>query len=283
MTAGPLEPLAPRYVADRMAPLHRELVALLRALDPRDWSRPTMAGGWTVHDVAGHLLDGDLRKLSAYRDAHLPEPPEPIRTDRDLVRFINAQNAVGVQAIARFSPRVITDLLEASGAWVSDLFLGLAPHAPSLFPVSWAGEAESENWMDTGREYTERWHHQAQIRAAVGATPLLDAAWFEPVLDFSVRALPVAYRDVVVPAGASVTLVVSGGASWAWSVVRGSGRWQVFRGRPASPSAVVHLADADVWRVFHNAMDLQTARSVSRIEGDHALGEVLLSARSVIV
>ena len=59
-----MEPLSPVYTADLFAPLGAELVSLLRGLGESDWTRPTLAGAWRVRDVAAHLLDGDLRKLS---------------------------------------------------------------------------------------------------------------------------------------------------------------------------------------------------------------------------
>jgi hypothetical protein len=33
--------------------------------------------------------------------------------------------------------------------------------------VAWAGEAESKNWFHVARDYSEKWHHQQQIREAV--------------------------------------------------------------------------------------------------------------------
>ena len=113
----------------------------------------------------------------------------------DILAFIHALNATGVQYAERLSPRVIVDLLDVTGKWVADYVSSLPPHAPASISVLWAGERQSENWMDIGREYTERWHHQMQIRDAVGADPLLDARWLDPVLDLSVRALPRAYRE----------------------------------------------------------------------------------------
>src|SRR4051794_38940021 len=56
----PLSPLPPRYVADLFAPLHGELMTLLRGLAAADWERPTVVGAWRVRDIAAHLLDGDL-------------------------------------------------------------------------------------------------------------------------------------------------------------------------------------------------------------------------------
>ncbi len=46
-------------------PLHEELVRLLSGLSAADWERPTVAGTWRVRDVAAHLLDTDLRRISS--------------------------------------------------------------------------------------------------------------------------------------------------------------------------------------------------------------------------
>jgi hypothetical protein len=62
----------------------------------------------------------------------------------------------------------------AERATLAAAVAALPPHAEAPFGVAWAGETRSANWLDTGREYTERWHHQMQIRDAVGAPPLLE-------------------------------------------------------------------------------------------------------------
>ncbi|RPH55122.1 hypothetical protein EHM82_05890, partial [bacterium] len=211
-----LERLEPRYVAELFAPLHRELIAVLRGLTASDWDRPTVAGDWRVRDVAAHLLDGDLRKLAMHRDGHSFGPDRPFRGYGDIVEFINAINASGVAFARRLSPRLLTDLLDVTGRWVAEFTESLDPHAPAAIPVAWAGESQSKNWMDTGREYTERWHHQMQIRDAVNAPGLLDGRWLDPLLDFSVRALPPAYAPLEAPDGTTITLTVPGDARWVW-------------------------------------------------------------------
>jgi hypothetical protein len=45
-------------------PLSSELGRLLRGLEPGDWARPTSAAAWSVRDVAAHLLDIELRRIS---------------------------------------------------------------------------------------------------------------------------------------------------------------------------------------------------------------------------
>jgi len=278
-----MQPLAPCYTADLFGPLSKQLVAVLRELTPAEWERPTLAGRWRVRDVAAHLLDGQLRTLSAQRDAHFVSPEGPIQTERELAAFINRLNADGLAYAARLSPRLVTDLLEVAGDWVALSVAGLDPHAPAVFPVSWAGETASENWMHTGREYTEHWHHQMQIRDAVSRPRLLEPQWMVPLLDISVRALPHAYASAPAPAGSVVTLQVTGETTGAWSITRDANRWRLTSGRPAQPDAIVTVAADNAWRMFYNGLAHDALAERVRVEGKTDLAAPLLRARSVIV
>lgn len=277
-----MQPLQPIETSPLFRPLLHELLALLRTLSADEWNHPTVAGGWRVRDVAAHLLDGDLRKLAACRDTHLLPPDRPIESDRDLAQFINGLNASGVGYAARLSPRLLTDLLAVTGGWVADLLASLDSRGPARFAVSWAGETRSENWMDTGREYTERWHHQAQIRDAVGAPRLLEPRWLDPLLDISVRALPVAYAGFDRPEGTMVSLIVGGATSPGWTLERHAGRWRLLSGLPDASHASLTL-EADVaWRLFYNALPALSPERFS-VKGDRTLLQPLFAARSVIL
>lgn len=278
-----MTPLAPCDTAHLFDPLHAELLAVLRALSADEWMRPTVAPQWRVRDVAAHLLDNQLRRLSAQRDGHVTPPDRPIASDRDLVAFINAFNAAGVAYVARLSPRVITDLLTQSGTQLAAVFATLDPNGPALYPVSWAGEQASVNWMDVGREYTEHWHHQMQIRDAVGRPRLLEPKWMVPLLDMSVRALPHAYAAIHAPSGTTITLAVTGETAGEWSLVRDVNQWQIQNGRPAAPDAIVTIAADDVWRLFYNALPESDRRQRVRVEGKTDLAAPLLRTRSVMV
>jgi uncharacterized protein (TIGR03083 family) len=278
-----LQPLSSYSAADRFRPLLDELLVLLRGLRPQDWERQTVAPQWRVRDVAAHLLDVDLRKIAVCRDDHSLPMDGPIDDDRDLARFINGLNASGVAYATRLSARLLTDLLELTGGWIATLVESLPPHEPARFAVSWAGESVSENWMDTGRDYTERWHHQAQIRDAVGARRLLEPGWLEPLLDISVRVLPRTYAALDAPPGSTISLVVEGETNGSWTLERGETGWRVLRGRADAPAAIVRVAADDVWRLFYNALPLDEIRARVAIEGDATLAQPLLRARSVIL
>lgn len=278
-----MKAMGPLDTAPLFRPLLSELLGLLRSLTPADWERPTVAGAWRVRDVAAHLLDGDLRKIAVYRDGHRLALDAPMENERDLGRFINGLNASGVAFAARLSPRLLADLLETTGLWAAEVIEALDPHGPAIFPVSWAGEATSENWMDTGREYTERWHHQAQIRDALDVPRLLEPPWLDPLLDISVRALPVAYGSLEAPDGATVSLVVRGASTPGWTVERHAGRWRLFSGVPDAPQASLTLGADDAWRLFYNALRPSAIEGRVELEGDRRLLEPLLAARSVVL
>ena len=277
-----MEPLSPVLTAGLFAPLSAELVALLRGLGESDWTRPTIAGAWRVRDVVGHLLDVDLRNLSHGRDGQRGLRPSTPGF-ADVVSFINETNASGVSYSQRLSPRVLTDLLELTGQWVSRHVASLPPDAEAPFPVAWAGEDRSTNWMDVGREYTERWHHQAQIRDAVRVPRLLQPRWFHPFLDLSVRSFPRAYSKLAAPAGTSVAFEVEGETTGAWSITRSDSGWVVRRGRAADAAASARTDADTAWRLLYNALSTDEARRLVATTGARALTEPLLAARSVMV
>jgi uncharacterized protein (TIGR03083 family) len=265
-------------------PVAAELVVLLRALTPADWERPTLAGAWVVRDVVAHLVDTAFRRLSFHRDGMTPPPPDrPIVTDRDLVDFINGLNAQGVAALRRFSPRVLTDLFDRASTDVADWFETLPLHAPALFGVSWAGEHMSAAWFDVGREFTELWHHQQQIRLAVGARSLPDSRYLKAVIDIAMRGLPHAFRDASADPGQTLLIDVLGPAGGHWTLVRDAHGWAMFAGTPTVATTRIRLTDDDAWKLLFNAFTDMEAAAAIAIEGRAELAAPLLRARSVIV
>lgn len=278
-----MQPLDRIHVQHLFRPLHGELVTLLSQLSPDDWERPTPCPAWRVRDVAAHLLDGDCRQLSTRRDGYLPPPP-PERLDDygQLVSFLNRLNAEWVTAAQRLSPPLIAELLAWSGERVTALFEAADPDAPAVFPVAWAGETESRNWMDLAREYTERWLHQTHIRVAVGAPVLSSAEVFGPVLNAFVRALPRAYAAVDAPAGTTVAVSITGAAGGEWGLERRDDGWHLFAGAPPSPAARVRMDDDTAWRLFSRALRRPEADAHVAREGDLRLADPALEALGVM-
>jgi uncharacterized protein (TIGR03083 family) len=280
----PLVALAPTDTRHFFRPLAAELVTLLRSLPTRGWDRPTVAGAWRVRDVVAHLVDSNVRRLSFHRDGHAPPPPAvPLRTERELVDFINSLNRQWVESARRISPRVLTDLYELVSAALADFMESFPDDGRALFPVSWAGEETSEAWFDLGREFTEQWHHQAQVRDAVGASPPSDPAWLHAVLLIALRGLPHAYRDTHAEAGEMLTIEITGAAGGVWTLRRDEEAWTLWGGQDTGASARTTMSDDTAWRLLFNALPPDRARGLITTTGDAAIAGPLLRARSEIV
>lgn len=254
------------------APIHDELMSLLRSLSNEEWRAPTAAGTWTVRDVAAHLLDTGLRRLSMHRDGYTP-PLAPNAFAKGLGGFVNDTNASGVAYAQRLSPSLLIDLHERYGPQVAEFLASLDPFAEAKWAVSWAGDERSPMWFDVARELTERWHHQQQIRDAVARPPLYE--FLAPVIDTFVRALPYAYRDVDAPDGTSIVLRIDDAA---WTLMRERSRWELYADAAESPATSITMSGDAAWRVFTK----QKIDPRAQVAGDPRYADATLGMIAII-
>src|SRR5262249_36935211 len=151
------------------------------------------------------------------------------------------------RATRRISPPVLIELLLLSGQDIAAWFASVDPFATGG-PVQWAGPEPAPVWLDTAREYTERWVHQQHIRDAVGQPGLTQPQFLAPVLAAFVRALPQALRTASAPDGTALRLIVSGEAGGEWYAVRQDQRWLLTGEGVSSPRATVVLDQDTAWR-----------------------------------
>ena len=161
------------------------------------------------------------------------------------------------------------------------LFASLDPDAYGD-PVDWAGPGPAPVWLDLAREYTERWHHQQQIRDATGRPGLKEPRYLAPVLDTFVRALPRAYREVEAADDTLVTLEITGAAGNRWHLLRESGAWQLYLDADQTPAVSVSLDEDLAWRLFTKGVKPEAARADVVISGDERLALPALGMISII-
>lgn len=77
----------PILCAPVICQVDRHLIELLTSLHSAEWDLPTIAPQWSVRDVAAHLLDTALRKLSIGRDKCHVEPVD-VRSHQDVVTLV---------------------------------------------------------------------------------------------------------------------------------------------------------------------------------------------------
>ena len=267
--------------ADLFPIIESKLIELLRTLRHDEWPRPTLAKQWTVKDVAAHLLDGNIKRLSMQRDGFFGLAAPDISTQQSFVAFINRNNAEWVQAARRISPQVLIELLEITSRQVSKLFRELDPAAPALWGVSWAGEEQSANWFDIAREYTERWHHQQQIRDAVNRPGISGRQLYFPVLETFMRGLPYAFREVKAREGTGIEIQVTGEAGGSWFLELGDSGWKLVESIDR-PEAKLIINQELAWRVFTKGVDPEIAAQKVEMTGDRTLAARALSLVAVI-
>lgn len=272
--------LGPILVAHLLGKVDALLLDLLRSLSPDEWEKQTIVPKWKAKDVAAHLLDTQLRKLSLVRDGGTAEPVT-IRSDADLVAFISRLNEEGVRVLRHLSPPVLISLLEMSSRESAAFHESLDPFAPATFAVSWAGDQTSPNWFDTARELTERWHHQQQIRLAVNKQGIMTPELYHPVLDCFLRGLPHAFRNVDAAPGTLVAVNITGDCGGDWFLQRDKDSWLLMDHAQATPSARVTIPQEIAWRIFTSGMDSAYV-SQALIEGDQRLGQAVLRLKAIV-
>src|SRR5712675_3183368 len=265
----------PILCAHLLRTVDEKLVDLLGSLAPREWDLQTIARLWKVRDVAAHLLDTVLRKLSVVRDSCYVEAVR-IRSPQDVVALVNRLNAEGVTVYRRLSPPILIEMMKSACEQSACFHESLDPFAPATFNVSWAGEEKSLNWFDTARELTERWHHQQQIRIAASRPDIMTPDLYHPVLDCFVRGLPHVYRDVDAPVGTVLLLEISGECGGQWFLSRGSTRWNFVSRSAGAVVSRVTIPQALAWRVFTKGIERDSARRQIAVEGNRHLGEKVL-------
>lgn len=276
-----LEGYEPILCAPLLRKVDRELLHLLSSLTEEEWEYRTVSPRWEVRDVAAHLLDTALRKLSMVRDGWFAEKQIP-QTPQEVVLLVNRLNQEGVSVFRRLSPPVLIDLMKSACEQSADFHESLDPFAQATFNVSWAGEETSANWFDTARELTERWHHQQQIRLATGRPGILTREFYHPVLDCFVRGLPYAYRHVDAPAGTNILLEVSGESGGDWVLSREGHRWHFLREMPSQIACSVTVPEQIAWMLFTKGIDRDVAMSQIAIDGDERLAEGILRHVAIV-
>jgi uncharacterized protein (TIGR03083 family) len=275
------EPLQPIFTARLFPKLEEKLIELLRGLAPEDWEKQTLAPKWKVADVAAHLLDTQIRKLAAARRGYKPENSKKLSPAR-LLTLINSLNAEGVRQYSRLHPDELISRMETASRESAEYHQALDPFGTAMFPVSWAGEEESANWFDTAREFTERWHHQQQIRLAVNKPGIMTREFCFPVLDCFMRALPHAYRSVAAKPGSLAQFNIKGECGGSWYLLRETGVWTLIASPAGEKVSDVTIPQEIAWRIFTKGISSEEATAQVQVAGDEAVGLHVLKMISIV-
>jgi hypothetical protein len=263
-------------VLNPLRAVNQALLELIDGLDADDWNRPTVHKDRSVKDLTAHLLHGSIRRVSAMRDGYRPPAARTFSTTGDLTLFIQQDNRAFMNAMSGVSPRIIRELISRYDPELVALFEALKPDAAGL-GVVWAGEWQSQNWFDVAREYTEKWHHQQQLRDATGRPPLYDHTMIVPALETFARGLPFAYRGLQAPSGTVISISVRPPATIAWSLRRTADAWSLWAGADRNPETSILISADVLWRLWTKGLTPSEARSHVQISGNSAHADPLFT------
>jgi len=275
---GPLQPI---FTTHLFPQLEAKLIELLRSLAPQEWEKQTVAPKWKVKDIAAHLLDTQLRKLAASRQRQQTQN-STILPSAELVALINSLNAEGVRQYRLLNPDELISRMEAASKESAEYHAALDPFAPAMFPVSWAGEEKSSNWFDTAREFTERWHHQQQIRLAVEKPGIMTREFYYPVLDCFMRALPYAYRTVPATSGTFAQFNISGECGGSWYLFADGGAWTLVAAPLGEKISETTIPQEIAWRIFTKGIARVEASPQVHVTGNSRISLQILEMISIV-
>lgn len=275
----PIGKSQPIFTAHLFPGLEAMLVELLASLSPHDWEKQTLAPKWKVKDVAAHLLDTELRRLSFCRDGSVPETGT---TAAGLVSMVNRLNEEGVTIFRRLSARLLISLIARASVELCEYLQALDPFAEAPWSVSWAGEEKSANWFDVAREFTERWHHQEQIRVAVGKPGIMTRELYYPVLDCFMRALPFHYRRLKKELGVTACFNIRGDCGGSWYLACGADGWELVPSATGEIASNTSIPQEIAWRIFTKGISREEARAKVELSGDLELGSHILGMTAIV-
>ena len=231
--AGDLSPILTAHLFPR---IESSLIELLRSLSAEEWQMQTVSPRWKVKDVAAHLLDTQLRKLSLVRDGCAPELPAA----GPPTALINRLNEEGVAVYGRVSPRPD----RADG-------IGFAPER-RISPVARSlrgGGVSRELGRRRGLEKLVR--HGARIHRALAPSAANPAGHWTAGYHDS-RALPPGagllpagaahtYRNVPAEKGTLLRVDIAGDCGGTWQLVCEPDRWRLVAASAIAPACRVSI------------------------------------------
>ncbi|WP_148615523.1 maleylpyruvate isomerase N-terminal domain-containing protein [Nocardioides rubriscoriae] len=232
-------------VLDVRALLRRERADLLRfigSLTDEEWFVETQVPGWTVKDLALHILDDDLGWLSRGRDGDSSGRLDV--GDSGFVAALNRKNEDWVAAARQLSRPVVAGLLGWAGEQMDAYYA--TQSLTSQGRVAWANDEPVPNWFDIAQDLTERWVHQMQMREALDRVETYADDYLSVVMQTFVWAFPHQYRA---QAASGARILLDLGTDDRWTLTSDGTRWEL---GPCIDTdmhdAKVHAQAAHGWR-----------------------------------
>lgn len=260
--------------------INEKLITLLKSLENNDFNHSTQFSEWTVKDICAHLLDTSIRKLSLERDTYFSPEKVDLNSYDDLINHITNLADRWALAFTGVSTQILIELIMKFQDELYQYLKKQNMSDTSHFSVSWAGEEKSYMWFDIAREYTERWHHQMQIRDALNKEPLYERELYYPVLNTFMRALPYHFRSIKKDKGYVLCVTIDGSAGGKWFLEWNDEIQLVGSPRNEINTEIV-IPQENAWKIFTRWTDKSVYKL--NIHGEESLGDHIKSMNCLMI
>lgn len=137
-------------------------------------------------------------------------------------------------------------------------------------------------WFHIAREYTERWHHQQQIREATARPGIMTREFFYPCMATFMYGLPHTYRHVKAKAGATVHIIIETEIGGNWYLFYDGENWQLTQQSRADIVAAISIPPDVSWKLFTKGITAAEAKEKVTLSGDEQLASIVLNLLAVI-
>jgi hypothetical protein len=162
-----------------------------------------------------------------------------------------------------------------SGREVDAYYAGIDLGGPAR--VIWASVSAVPAWFDLGRNFTERWVHQQQIRDAVARPGRHAEDYLATVLRTFVWAFPKQF-EADAPVETQVAIDLDQGGTWV--LTRRVDGWELDEVQAPTATAAVSMPGDTAWRMLTGAE--YDPATITR-SGPEQLVDAVVQVRSIIV
>lgn len=177
LIASRVEPISHREACVLAATEYGRVADVLETLQPHQWDRPTDCTGWSVRDLAGHLL-GSMRSAASVRE-FARQQLEAMRRAKSGGQPVDHMTAVQVEATARLTQ---FEVVAECRALVTKAAAGRRriPGAARRFvsvrvEMGTINERWTLGYLVDVILTRDTWMHRIDLCRAVGVTPQLTA------------------------------------------------------------------------------------------------------------
>jgi uncharacterized protein (TIGR03083 family) len=243
---------------------------LLAGLDQAQWAAPTPCPGWTVHDVASHIMGTEMSLCGQQPGPGLDD----VRARAHVHNDIGALNEVWVESLRGEPPARMLDRLRSVTARRLEALTGMSEEefrAPSWTP---AGPATYARFMQI-RTF-DCWMHEQDIRDATGQPGNEDGPGAAVSLDEITLALGyLVGKRAQAPDGSSVTLDLTGPLARRLHVAV-EGRARLVPGLPGPATTTIRMPLGTFTRLCGGRV--RPEQTTVTVEGNQALGRQVVEA-----